>query len=203
MTLKTFNSLVYQHTVPCMEQKEKEHKKQRIGWIPLGHWQLDGIKVMKGKNFIRELAKSLGKKIKKNMNALIAIKYLRDILAPTRKDSVLHIVNPNKEENSDLIMKKENAKFAQKNLNAINTFVKEHAVRVVKTNYYQIRKRVYDLTIEDAHCFYANDILVSNCHDALQYNLMRFAADRIIERKATPKPEYDPFANNTVFRWQN
>lgn len=29
--------------------------------------------------------------------------------------------------------------------------------------------RVYDLTVEDAHCFYAEDILVSNCHDAIQY----------------------------------
>ncbi len=30
-------------------------------------------------------------------------------------------------------------------------------------------RRVYDLTVEDAHCFYANGLLVSNCHDALQY----------------------------------
>jgi hypothetical protein len=29
--------------------------------------------------------------------------------------------------------------------------------------------RVYDLTVEGAHVFYANGILVHNCHDALQY----------------------------------
>lgn len=28
---------------------------------------------------------------------------------------------------------------------------------------------VYDLTVENEHCFYANGILVGNCHDAPQY----------------------------------
>lgn len=42
----------------------------------------------------------------------------------------------------------------------------------------------------------------SHPHDALQYVLMRFAADRVIER-TTEKPKVDPFANNTVFRWSN
>ena len=32
---------------------------------------------------------------------------------------------------------------------------------------------VYDLTVDDAHCFYANRVLVSNCHDALQYVCLR------------------------------
>jgi hypothetical protein len=28
---------------------------------------------------------------------------------------------------------------------------------------------VYDITVEDAHCFFAEGVLVSNCHDAVQY----------------------------------
>jgi hypothetical protein len=40
----------------------------------------------------------------------------------------------------------------------------------------------------------------SHPHDALQYICMKFAG----ESKMPPdKPEHDPFANNTVFRWQN
>ena len=27
---------------------------------------------------------------------------------------------------------------------------------------------VYDLTVEDEHCFFANGILVHNCHDCIQ-----------------------------------
>lgn len=41
----------------------------------------------------------------------------------------------------------------------------------------------------------------SHSHDALQYDVMPFAADRLAEKKETPKIDY--FANNTVMRWQN
>lgn len=41
----------------------------------------------------------------------------------------------------------------------------------------------------------------SHPHDALQYRLMPFASERLVDK--APKPKVDPFANNTVFRWQN
>lgn len=41
----------------------------------------------------------------------------------------------------------------------------------------------------------------SHPHDALQYGLMRFASDRVTDNR--PKPDNDPFRNNTVFRWSN
>jgi hypothetical protein len=31
------------------------------------------------------------------------------------------------------------------------------------------RTDVYDLEVDGAHCFFANGVLVHNCHDALQY----------------------------------
>ncbi|WP_366522308.1 hypothetical protein [Acidovorax sp.] len=34
--------------------------------------------------------------------------------------------------------------------------------------------KVYDLTVLDEHCFYANGILVSNCGDSVQYFALRF-----------------------------
>lgn len=40
--------------------------------------------------------------------------------------------------------------------------------------------RVYDLTVEDAHAFYANGILVSNCHDALQYPMVQYFAPAMV-----------------------
>lgn len=33
---------------------------------------------------------------------------------------------------------------------------------------------VYDLTVEEAGCFYANGLLVGNCHDALQYAIVQY-----------------------------
>jgi hypothetical protein len=40
----------------------------------------------------------------------------------------------------------------------------------------------------------------SHPHDALQYILMKLAGEN---KKTTDKPLFDPFANNTVFKWQN
>ena len=33
---------------------------------------------------------------------------------------------------------------------------------------------MYDLTVEEEHCFYAGDILVSNCGDAVQYLALHY-----------------------------
>lgn len=41
----------------------------------------------------------------------------------------------------------------------------------------------------------------SHPHDALQYRLMPFASERLADK--VEKPKIDPFANNTVMRWQN
>ncbi len=54
-----------------------------------------------------------------------------------------------------------------------NIAEREHAPRVVQISSIAERRRVYDLTVDEAHCFYANGILVGNCHDALQYVLVK------------------------------
>lgn len=43
------------------------------------------------------------------------------------------------------------------------------APEVVGQKRVQGQEKVYDLTVEGAHCFYAEGVLVGNCHDALQY----------------------------------
>lgn len=44
--------------------------------------------------------------------------------------------------------------------------------------------RVYDLTVDKAHCFFANGILVSNCHDALQYVLLKLLSSIQADKKS-------------------
>jgi len=41
----------------------------------------------------------------------------------------------------------------------------EEVVAVINTH---TMRHVYDLTVEDEHCYYANDILVHNCTQALR-----------------------------------
>jgi hypothetical protein len=68
---------------------------------------------------------------------------------------------------------KECALFVVQNLRLIGTRKPRHAeVRLVGKRRLADPKRVFDLTVEDQHSFYAAGILVSNCHDALQYASM-------------------------------
>ena len=52
-------------------------------------------------------------------------------------------------------------------------------------------RRVYDLTVADAHCFFANGILVSNCHDALQYLMVELFGPQLTATVHTDDDFYD------------
>ena len=52
--------------------------------------------------------------------------------------------------------------------------------------------RVYDLTVDGAHCFYANGILVSNCHDALQYAATRLFAAGLVAPRSRHNDDDEP-----------
>lgn len=48
---------------------------------------------------------------------------------------------------------------------------------------------VYDLTVEEAHCFYANGLLVGNCHDAEQYAAVQYFGGAMVDSR----PDDDDF----------
>lgn len=60
------------------------------------------------------------------------------------------------------------AKYAKDCLSLIVTPKHKPALKIVGVSLCQDRKDVYDLTVDDQHCFYAEGILVHNC-EALQY----------------------------------
>lgn len=72
-----------------------------------------------------------------------------------------------------------------RSLPSINTAKKRPAVRFVQLRKPIESELVYDVTVDDVHVFYANGILVSNCHDAMQYTATRLFTTKI-ER---PKPQ--------------
>jgi hypothetical protein len=53
---------------------------------------------------------------------------------------------------------------------------------------------VYDLTVEDAHCFYAEGVLVGNCHDALQYVATRLFGQGLLSSAQEPEHRRDRYA---------
>lgn len=50
----------------------------------------------------------------------------------------------------------------------------DHVLRVTEAGF----EDVYDLTVEEAHEFFANGILVHNCADSLRYALARLITRR-------------------------
>jgi intein/homing endonuclease len=65
------------------------------------------------------------------------------------------------------------AKFVVKNLNHDIKELSNIATTTVKLKHFEIEEswneEVYDLTIEDAHEYFANGVLVHNCMDAIRY----------------------------------
>jgi hypothetical protein len=74
-------------------------------------------------------------------------------------------------ERAGLTMKRVFALFVAHLSRLISTPELLPAGRVVRVELLRRKEplRVYDLTVEGAHVFYANGFLVSNCHDGLQY----------------------------------
>jgi len=158
-------------------------KLENIWYELLFQQQQNGIKAgrPKSKESIRKLEKKHGSEEKRK--AIIAPYVEKNTNATVlqgNEDFVRQLVNLRLEDDLGLITKSENARFAEKNLSQINIQKKEHAaenaaencaqgLNVVSKKYLEPEYNVYDLTVDGAHCFFANGILVSNCQDALQY----------------------------------
>lgn len=55
------------------------------------------------------------------------------------------------------------------------TALKSHAARLVRRSQWSANETpVYDLTVANEHCFYANGLLVSNCAEAAQYLALHY-----------------------------
>lgn len=198
MTLKTYQSLLRQNTQLCMDANVKVQKKQESAWKYLGHSQLNGINLKKEENGTQSMGEMLGKIGKKfSMNVSYVINPIRDLSEQIKKGFVRLLVSHEQDDIQELMTKQENVRFVKENLELTNTTKQNPVLRLVERKQVVEQKKVFDLTVEDQHCFYANGILVSNCHDALQYALMPFAADRIIE-KTKPKQTVDVY--NPVLR---
>jgi len=74
---------------------------------------------------------------------------------------------------------------------SIATRAPEHALTVVGVKPCPGRReRVYDLTVDDAHTFYANGVLVSNCHDGLQYLALKYVTVESVGAMLNTTPQW-------------
>jgi len=79
------------------------------------------------------------------------------------------------------------ALFAKLCLRLINTVRPERVVRVVQLNCEAKPRDVYDLTVKDDHCYYANGLLVSNSHPADSFRYMTKSLTKVANTRDQEK----------------
>lgn len=190
MPWKIYN-LYQQATMPPITQT-RTIKTFQIGCVEVSRLrempQKNGINQMRDLRGIENMALSHGRAERSRAtNASIAGKIMKFCVAQGKKVSALLHVSQILGENLALMMRKDPVLSAKNHSLPTSTQKLEHAVRIVKISSLVEQKRVYDLTVEDAHCFYANGVLVGNCHDALQYVLVKLLGITKAQKRATTR----------------
>ncbi len=142
-------------------------------WITLDLLQKNGIEAKKAERGIGNMRRTLLNMKKQNMNVNNvekAILLLKRILI----NFALMLVNLLIAGQRVLMILLRTVSCVIKSLKSINILKQKHAQDRVQM--------VYDIEVEDNHEYFANDILVSNCVDALRYSTEGIAQYAIIER---------------------
>lgn len=87
----------------------------------------------------------------------------------TKKATAAQRASQQRVETAVLTTKLDNARYAATISQLIDTGKLKPVREIVGASKSAGPAVVYDITVEDAHCFFADGVLVGNCHDALQY----------------------------------
>jgi hypothetical protein len=149
---------------------EETPEKWVEGLLPHKKQQKHGMGHLKVLNGIRSTAGKHGKADKKNLiSAYIANFLMKFCGEPEREAFVQQSARPPQDIKAVSTTSPEIASFVTESSLPTNTPRSKPAVKVVGVKRSPILSDVYDLTVADQHCFFAEGVLVHNCHDALQY----------------------------------
>jgi hypothetical protein len=163
-------------------------KNRESKWTMREYMQANGTEVKKELNGIESTGeKSQLTYNQENLHACIAEKSSGKSQLEV-SNSALTSVSQHGEEGKDLTTKQESVKYAGKNLLLANTQKQEHVVPHVVASVVVTQKRqseVYNLMIDEVHEYIADNLLVSNCMDAIRYSTMSDRAGRATKKRYT------------------
>jgi len=148
----------------CQQKKEKKCH-WRVLNQPLRKLK-NGILLQKVLNGIKNMRETLSLDIAEFRRSAFCV-MTPMYLVPSIKNFVPPDASKNKDTDLEKIEKNEDVKFAFPSSSVINTLKKQLVQNSVQ-QLYANELEVFDLEIEDDHCYYANGLLVSNC-DAARY----------------------------------
>lgn len=163
--------------------KNRENK-----WTTREYMQANGMEVKKESSGIE----STGEKLlptcnQESLHACIAEKSSGKSQLGV-SNSALISANQHGEESKDLTTKQESVKSAEKNLLPANTQKQEHVAPHAVASVVVTQKRqseVYNLMIDEVHEYIADNLLVSNCMDAMRYSTMSDRSGRATKKRYT------------------
>ena len=163
-------------------------KNRESKWTMREYMQANGTEVKKGLNGTESTVKESQLTCnQENLHAYIAEKSSGKSQLEV-SNSALISANQHGEESKDLTTKQESVKSAEKNLLLANTQKQEHVVPHVVASVAVTQKRqseVYNLMIDEVHEYIADNLLVSNCMDAMRYSVMSERSGRATKKRYT------------------
>lgn len=151
---------------------KKENFKQESTLIQSDILPKNGIDLKKEKNGIKEMVIMHGTWSKINLeNANNVEANIPSKLFMEKQNSALMHVNQHGEEIQISIKSLEIANIAENNFIQQNIITLPHVLSVAPQNLDGRKEKVYNLTIEDDHEYFADGILVLNCMDSIRYAL--------------------------------
>uniref|UniRef100_A0A6M3J1C3 Putative terminase n=1 Tax=viral metagenome TaxID=1070528 RepID=A0A6M3J1C3_9ZZZZ len=200
MPSTTLNSWMYRSTQQCMGKKTMLiFQKDYHAYIklPLKPPKC-GTLLTKVDSGTQSIAKKYGLK-DKNKNLSVLSAELNTSHISCVKAFVRQHVKALLDVKTVLITKCVNVLSAAKTLLLTNTQkLKPVEITLVGKRLYPKLADVYDLTVENEHCFYANGICTHNCHDSLQYACLYYRVDLGEDNDYPTYSEYDEETRNKV-----
>ncbi len=136
-------------------------KKIEYSWLELGYWPDLGIKQMLDMNFIRLLEKWPGPK---NNRLIEFVSFVQNHLSLGFQEPSFALAPASANNISDQIANLSTASSVESNQMSTNIQNQKRVLILnAEKNLAKEEKLVFNITVKEAHCYYANGILVSNC----------------------------------------
>lgn len=149
--------------------QKNEKKKENNTSIEYDLSQNNGIVAKKEKIGIDSTQKNVLNSQKEFVNASHAKKNTKQ-KNKSMQNFVQIIVNHDGEESTKLTMSLEYALTVVKNFQQINITKQPVALFPVQNYFYGKSVKVYNLHVDECHCYFVNNILTSNCLDSARYS---------------------------------
>jgi len=200
--LKILSASMESSTCPCTEKNDSKTqsniKNNVIDLCNTKILQKNGTDQTKGENGTANMQKRFtNQECHSAKSVSNVVQSLTTSTEAIKHDSVQTIANQHGGEQLELITNPEYVETVGNNSQLTNTQKREHVLRVAQLRRQGRHERVYNLTVDDAHEYYANGVLVHNC-DSVRYAMFTAPTEPVkaVSKVQISRPSFSGFASS-------